>query len=804
MAELGVIASIVGIAGIGIKLSKTLYQVGHRHVSASHNINRIATNVSLFASMLKHVGTVLDDSHSLHSPEAVETVEQIVKECESVFQEIADLVVTAKNKGEMTKEPPLANGSKRRMSIMARAKWYFEGPKAEHLLSQLEYLKTTLSVLLQTLNLAALNAKVKETLGESERPPEIVQQEKLHIETLVVAQQLSVHVMQETQSKLDAEDTRPTSPATDYVLDKDHPKLLTQDSTSSLQMVRLNSHDIQFLDRKPSLQSEDGVALEPSISRSESFIEDLLARWTVPPEEKFRKEAAMAQSVVEPEGTKAHIPDVESGQQEIEARPDSHASPVPDVQVKPPSLAPSSPPRSAPPRNVSSPRSDTATLARREHLNARTGSVASYQPSEVSSNPSRVISPRLALERSMTNPEGDGMPMLNTFHDQHSLQMQVPLHRFVSPNPGLGPPMRPREASYQSSALAPYMAGAAAASGNKHLTPNWSNYRQPYVSDDDSMSLSDSDDSPPASQLGKVSSRARRESNTSNASRTPRRHRRSSLHDSGHGDDVGDGLDIPWRIRISPTKYFDFRDNEMVGPRTPYLPTESRSWIYSHESAHTEISKQWVCEEALIEMRYPRNEIRSAQESPGIAGDEGGWRILQPLKFHEIDALVNRTIQYVEQAKTNPRQQSGPAPYLRPMPQTLSQAQQPIPMPAMPPMATRHMSYNNSLPPLHPPQAPLPSRGVFAPQAMSPRDVAEPSPRDRHVREPRDRDHDLEYAKERKRDRHRRREREREKERDKADKERKEKDKHKGSGMAGTLAKVGTLAVLLEGLDGAF
>lgn len=126
MAELGCIASIVGIAGVGIKLSKTLYQIGHTTTNAGHNINKIATNVTLFSSSLKHVGVVLQDQHSLHSPEAIETIEQIVRECESVFQEITKIVYSAKNKGKTLCEPVGANDRRRRLSVVARAKWYFE------------------------------------------------------------------------------------------------------------------------------------------------------------------------------------------------------------------------------------------------------------------------------------------------------------------------------------------------------------------------------------------------------------------------------------------------------------------------------------------------------------------------------------------------------------------------------------------------------------------------------------------------------------------------------------------------------
>ena len=805
-AGVDVIASVIAVAGLGIKLSKTLYQVGHKTANAGHNINRIATNVSLFASMLKHVGSVLDDAHSLHSPEAVETVKQILNECEAVFQEITNIIVLAKDKSEGAKEPPLANGSKRRISMIARAKWYFEGPKAERLLAQLEYLKTTLSVLLQTLSLAALNAKIKATLGESTQPSEIVQQEKLHLETLVVAQQLSVHVMQETEEKMEAERIRPSSPTEEGVENR-YPKLLTHGSSSSLQLVRFNSNDLNFLERRPSVLGEEGTPLDTMNSRSEACIQELLAKWTVSPEEKYNGTTNPAVTAEEPEVDReaTPVPHRTHFQQVTEPRSDAHEASTRAPYANITSQLPEPVGIRGPPQHLMTSQSDAAALPYTDSVSVRSGSSLGYPSSEIESTSNRIISPRTALERSITNPEADGMPVLNMFHDHHGLipQPQGNHSSYVGPLRLLQAPIPtgPR----QPAALAPYMAGAAAASGNAHLDPGWSNYRQPYVSDEDSTwSPSDSDDSRPASRAGKTLTRMRRGSNLSHALQSSKQgHHRP--HDSGHWGDIGDGLDIPWRIRVSSTKYFDFRDDKLVGPRTPYLPQESKAWIYGHEAARTEISTKWVCKEALNEMRYPHTELRGSQEINEIIGEEGGWRILQPLKFHEIDSLVDRTIRHVEMAKHR-HPNSGATLPVRQIQPPLQPLQNPTSMPRHPPFERRHMSYSDTIPPLHPP-AGLPSRGVTGQQTMSPRDLGDipHSPRDRHTRgEKRDLDPDRESNRdrnrERRRSRSRHRHREREREKQPVDKKR---EKHK-SNMGTTLAKVGTLAVLLEGLDGAF
>ena len=137
----------------------------------------------------------------------------------------------------------------------------------------------------------------------------------------------------------------------------------------------------------------------------------------------------------------------------------------------------------------------------------------------------------------------------------------------------------------------------------------------------------------------------------------------------------------------------------------------------------------------------------------------------------------------------------------------------PVPMPPMPPIPNRSTSYNDGHPSLPPQGRPIP-RGVPWNSNLPPRDPHEPpfSPRERHGRPDirdshnesyRDRSRERwlaqkEHERERNERKHRRKQEKREKEQPE-----KKKEKHK-SGMGSTLAKVGTLAMLLEGLDGAF
>lgn len=808
MAELGCIASIIGIAALGVKISKTLYTIGNTTTGAAHNINRIATNVTLFSSILKHVGKVLQDANSLHSPEAIETVEQIVRECESVFQEITKIIYSAKSKGESSREPIGANDRRRRMSVVNRAKWYFEQPKVEHLLAQLEYLKTTLSVLIQTLNLAAVTAQMKEVDPPAQSVVEEVVREKLHVETLVVAQQISVNLLQESQEKYMQElEANPAAHAADkeMALEQQYPKLLTQVSQTSLQLVKLGDGNFQIHDRRPSENGEDGAPLEQTASRSDVFVDELLHRWTVPPPQRrrrhhsgrHRREAPanddqlilVSRNASIPEADEMNLVTPRSGAQTPELQLQLVQSPEEEeantglAVGPPPPKAHTLDPKLGPPRSTKSPE-NTSRLGPHDRM--------------VGSN---------ALVRTKSNPESDGVQDLQSFQDHHKLaeldtraQVNIP---YFAPAPPLPQSFwsAASPAPNHAYAMTPYAPPVNPTS--RRAARRNPNYKAPYVESESSSTIStDSEEERPRSK-----GNARRDSNTSS-----HKHK-----DSG----VGEGLGIPWRITIG-NNYFDFLDHKLVGPRTPYLPSVPIGWIQSHANARTIISKRWVNEPAIIDHNYQYKELKDHRDIAVTTHDEGFWNILQPLNFNEIEALVTRTLDSFRSRS------SGPDLHPR-SPQDQLRVQ--------PGAAQRSVSFSENGPqPFSPggqsapgsipwPTPPI-SAGPFSP--TSTHDPALPhSPRtsgpdwrqkahDRaHQNQERDRSHErwLEERDHRPRDRdrgsrrkHKHRDERHRDERHRDDRHREEEHdrKVKGSTMAGTLAKIGGLAALLEGIDVAF
>ncbi len=145
----GIIASVIGVAGAGFRLSLVLNAVGCEIASAGMEIHSISKGVTLFSLMLKQVGQTLQSSDSVHSSEALETAQEITNECQMVFDEIQDMldkVTTRRGDGALSP------------SLQQKFRWCFKKGRVQYLLAQLESLKMSLLVMLQILQLGKMMA----------------------------------------------------------------------------------------------------------------------------------------------------------------------------------------------------------------------------------------------------------------------------------------------------------------------------------------------------------------------------------------------------------------------------------------------------------------------------------------------------------------------------------------------------------------------------------------------------------------------------------------------------------------------
>jgi len=135
MAEIGLFASVLQVAGAGLKLSQTLYQYADTVASADRRVKDIATEVELTSHIIEELGTLfeLQETSRLLSENALKTANKTVRECSSVFTELdAALKKTKKN-------------------TLGRLMLPFRESKIELLRRHIDTLKSTLQLLLQVL-----------------------------------------------------------------------------------------------------------------------------------------------------------------------------------------------------------------------------------------------------------------------------------------------------------------------------------------------------------------------------------------------------------------------------------------------------------------------------------------------------------------------------------------------------------------------------------------------------------------------------------------------------------------------------
>lgn len=146
MAEIvGIAASILQIAGAGVKLSTTLYNFVGSATRADQDITDIAGDVEITANALDSVGMVFqdEDSRSVVSKKAIQDAKNLITRCESVFNEIH----------ELTKRKVGKDG-KKSLSAFGKFAWPMKEQRVQVLRARLESLKTSLNLLFNVLQLA--------------------------------------------------------------------------------------------------------------------------------------------------------------------------------------------------------------------------------------------------------------------------------------------------------------------------------------------------------------------------------------------------------------------------------------------------------------------------------------------------------------------------------------------------------------------------------------------------------------------------------------------------------------------------
>lgn len=188
MTEIGTIATVIGVASQGFRLSLLLNAVGCEIASTGMEVSSISKGVTMFALMLKQTGTMLQQADSVHSKEAVETAKQIADDCNRVFEEIEEMLDRSRTKKTDGTFGP---------TVPDRFRHCFKRHRVTYLLGQLESLKLSLSVMLQILQLGKLMANTSKTDTQEEvlMRTTAIQQERMETQNMVVVRYWQVNKM---------------------------------------------------------------------------------------------------------------------------------------------------------------------------------------------------------------------------------------------------------------------------------------------------------------------------------------------------------------------------------------------------------------------------------------------------------------------------------------------------------------------------------------------------------------------------------------------------------------------------------
>jgi hypothetical protein len=152
---LSLAASVIAVAGCGLKLSTTIRAAVAGVRSAADHVNNVARGIQHFSSTLRAIGSFLEKHPSVHSEDAEELLLDIISDCDGMFEEVERML-----------QEFMVPTSRAHMSLYQRVKFCFKRDDLDYLTTQLESSKSTLSLMLGTLQLFVLleNTKYTSTL----------------------------------------------------------------------------------------------------------------------------------------------------------------------------------------------------------------------------------------------------------------------------------------------------------------------------------------------------------------------------------------------------------------------------------------------------------------------------------------------------------------------------------------------------------------------------------------------------------------------------------------------------------------
>ena len=132
-------AGAVGIVAAGVQLSSSLYDICEKISTAQNDIENIAGDLSFFVIIVDELSKIFKSPKKVYSPELETSVRKIIERCRTIFKQIKRMI------GKTADVPKL--------QLKAKVAWVFRESKVRETRANLDSLKSTLGLILQTLRL---------------------------------------------------------------------------------------------------------------------------------------------------------------------------------------------------------------------------------------------------------------------------------------------------------------------------------------------------------------------------------------------------------------------------------------------------------------------------------------------------------------------------------------------------------------------------------------------------------------------------------------------------------------------------
>ncbi len=281
MAEVGVAASLIGIATFGIQLTTTLYNFGATASSAREHTDYIARHVALYADVLELLARRIDDDEPIHSHKALDLDDEIYDQSHELFENVRSLLPDRADK----------------ISFMQKIKWNFKKTKVDLLVSEIEYMKTTVSLLVNILY-AGKKLRASKRKRRSKKAGTDAKLQFAKAQNAIVDQMNAATTKEQLQAKVEEDDEEVVHVLTDKggqrvssALIKHTPQITH--FTNNVALVHFN----ESLRQAKTSSEQRALVMQNSVN----LLKDLLDQWTTLAEETNHANEDVSNAARDPE-----------------------------------------------------------------------------------------------------------------------------------------------------------------------------------------------------------------------------------------------------------------------------------------------------------------------------------------------------------------------------------------------------------------------------------------------------------------------------------------------------------------------